>query len=325
MSIRIVYTDYYYDSVEVELAILRALPDVRIVDLTALAPGGITAPGALTEHVQDADGLVTQFASINAQVMDAMPNCRIIARHAIGVDTIDVPAASARGITVANVPDYCVEEVSDTAVAHILNAVRRIAEADSLLRQGRWSYAAVAPLSRFDQLTCGLLGFGNIGRRVAEKLRPFGPRLIAHDAYLREDGSFAWVDRVDAGTLLRESDVLSIHVPLNPQTQHMINGEALSMMKPGVIIVNTSRGGVVDQTALITAVERGHVRYAGLDVLEEPDAEYARSEVLRLGERVAVTPHLGWYSEQSIQELKEKTARNVVSMFETGKPLYAVN
>ena len=157
MSRTIVYTDYYYDSVQAEFDLLSTLPDVRIVDLTEVKKGGITAPEELVEHVADADALVTQFAVINADVMDAMPNCRIIARHAIGVDTIDLTAARERGIVVSNVPDYCIEEVSDTAMAHILNGVRRIGEADRLLRAGEWAYSKIMPLNRFSEMTVGLL------------------------------------------------------------------------------------------------------------------------------------------------------------------------
>ena len=325
MSTCVVYTDYYYDSVEEEFAILRTLPDIQIVDLTKISPGGITAPAELIKHVGEADALITQFATIDAGVMDAMPKCKIIARHAIGVDAIDVEAASNRGIKVANVPDYCIEEVSDTAMAHILNGTRRLSEADALLRRGHWSYSAISPLTRISNLTCGLLAFGNIARRVAEKLRPFGCRVIAHDPYIARDENYSWIDFVDRETLFGESDVLSIHTPLNSQTKHTIDAKAFSAMKTGVVLVNTSRGGVIDQAALAAAIKNGRVRYAGLDVLEEPDADYGKSPILQLGERVLVTPHLGWYSEQSIQELKAKTARNVVSLFQTGKPIYSVN
>ncbi|MBU8912593.1 MAG: C-terminal binding protein [Spirochaetales bacterium] len=324
MSHTIVYTDYYYDSVQAEFDLLSTLPDVRIVDLTEVKKGGITAPEELVEHVADADALVTQFAVINADVMDAMPNCRIIARHAIGVDTIDLTAARERGIVVSNVPDYCIEEVSDTAMAHILNGVRRIGEADRLLRAGEWAYSKIMPLSRFSEMTVGLLAFGAIARRVAEKLRGFRVKVLAYDAYAKPTPEFDWVEFVPLDRLLAEADVISIHVPLNDETHHMVNEKVFEAMKPGVVLVNTSRGGVIDQAALADAIARGVVRHAGLDVLEEPDAEYAESPVLA-SEQVTVSPHLGWYSEQSIEDLKMKTARNVAEMLTNGKPLYTVH
>ena len=293
------------------------------MDLTEVKKGGITAPEELVDRVGDADALVTQFAVINADVMDAMPNCRIIARHAIGVDTIDLTAARERGIVVSNVPDYCIEEVSDTAMAHILNGVRQISEADRLLRAGEWAYSKIMPLSRFSEMTVGLLAFGAIARRVAEKLRGFRVKVLAYDAYAKPTPEFDWVEFVPLDQLLAEADVISIHVPLNDETHHMINDKVFEAMKPGVVLVNTSRGGVIDQAALADAIAGGVVRHAGLDVLGEPDAEYAESPILAC-ERMTVSPHLGWYSEQSIEDLKMKTARNVAEMLTNGRPLYTV-
>jgi D-3-phosphoglycerate dehydrogenase / 2-oxoglutarate reductase len=322
MSIKVVYTDYYYDSVQIEFDLLKSELDVEIVDLTKVVPGGIKEPADLIPHLQGADALVTQFARITSEVMDAMPGCRVIARHAIGLDTIDLEAAHQRGIAVANVPDYCIEEVSDTAMAHILNAARRVSESAALLMAGRWSYAAISPLTRIAEQTVGLLAFGNIARRVADKLQPYGCRIIAHDINAEPDQKYRYVELVDMDTLLAQSDIFSIHVPLGPQTHHMIDAQAFTRMKKGVVIVNTSRGGVIDQVALTAALKSGQVRFAGLDVLEEADAEYASSPMLELGERVAVSPHVSWYSEESIRDLKTKTARNVIETFTRGNPLY---
>lgn len=325
MGLKVVYTDYFYDSVELEFEILHELDNLQVVDLTEMQAGGIKEPQALIEHVKDADAIVTQFAKITSEVIDAMPKCRVIARHAIGVDTIDVPAASSRNIVVANVPDYCIEEVSDTAIAHILNAVRHISESDRLLRDGRWEYQRIKPTQRFSQQTVGLLAFGHIARRVAEKLRPFGCRVLAHDPYAEGLSGYEWVEFVPLETFLAESDVVSVHVPLNPQTHHMLNRQRFEMMKEGAIVVNTSRGGVIDQDALADAVRGGHIRAAGLDVLEAAESEYADNALLELGERVAISPHVAWYSEHSIRELKEKTARNVLGVLKGGEPLYRVN
>lgn len=325
MGLKVVYTDYFYDSVELEFEILHELEDVQVVDLTEMQAGGIKDPQALIEHVSDADAIVTQFAKITREVIDAMPKCKVIARHAIGVDTIDVAAASERNIVVANVPDYCIEEVSDTAIAHILNAVRHISESDRLLRAKEWEYSHIKPTQRLSRQTVGLLAFGHIARRVAEKLRPFECRILAHDPYAEGQPGYEWVDFVSLETFLAESDVVSVHVPLNPQTHHMLNRQRFEMMKKGAIVVNTSRGGVIHQDALADAVRSGHIRAAGLDVLEAAESEYADNALLELGERVAISPHLAWYSEHSIRELKEKTARNVLGVLKSGEPLYRVN
>lgn len=325
MAFKVVYTDYYYESVELEFELIRQeIPDAEIVDLTKLRDGGIKESDELVSHVTGANALVTQFARIDSAVMDAMPECRVISRHAIGLDTIDLEAAKERGILVANVPDYCIEEVSDTALAHILNGVRRVSEANALLRTGRWSYSAISPLKRLSEMTVGLLAFGSIARRLSEKLRPLRCTVLAHDVATIPEEEYPWVEFVGMDELLANADVISIHAPLSSQTRHLIDADMITKMKHGVVLVNTSRGGVIDQSALTRALRNGAVRFAGLDVLEEAETEYSESEILSIGERVAVTPHLGWYSEQSVQELKTKTARNVIETYVTGQPLYRV-
>jgi D-3-phosphoglycerate dehydrogenase len=321
---KIVFTDYYYPDNTREREILGRLGDVEILDCTKLVPGGVKGEEEVLEHASDADALIVQFAKISRKVIQGLKNCRIISRYAIGVDTIDVEAAREKGIAVANVPDYCIEEVSDTALAHIFNCVRKVTKANNLLHAGEWAYDKIKPIRRFGALTVGLLAFGHIARRVAEKLRLFGNPIMACDPYFQDKDQYPWVEFLDLEELLRRADVISIHAPLTKQTHHLIGRERLARIKKGMIIVNTSRGGLIEESALAEAIEDGRVAAAGLDVLEYSDEDYAKSLLMRYPDRVFITPHMGWYSEEAIVDLQCKTALNVYEMLVNGKPIYQV-
>jgi D-3-phosphoglycerate dehydrogenase len=321
---KIVFSDYYYPNIDQELAILSRLGEVEVVDCTRISPGGIKDSVRLLEHAADADALIVQFAQVDRSLVEGMKKCRIVSRYAIGVDTIDLAAAREKGIVVANVPDYCLEEVSDTAVAHMLNCVRKLSLASDLLKRGDWAYERVKPVRRFNSLTVGLLAFGNIARRVAEKLHAFGNPILACDPYFQHQEQFPWVEFVSLEELLARADILSIHAPLNQETYHLVDAQRLALLKPGAIVVNTSRGGLVDENALLEAVRSGRVAAAGLDVLEYPDADYAKSVLMQLPDQVVINPHMGWYSEEAIQDLQCKVALNVYEMLANGKPLYRV-
>ncbi len=324
MAFKIIFTDYYYPDNAREVAILEKLDEVEIVDLTKVKPGGIIEPEELIPYVRDADAVIIQFGKITSEVIAAMEKCRIIARYAIGVDVVDLDAARAKGIVVANVPDYCIEEVSDTAVAHIMNSLRAVTHANYLIHENSWEYEKIKPLKRISECTIGLLAFGNIGRRTAEKLRAFNCRILAFDPMFSAAKAWDWVEFVSLNELLRQADVISVHAPLNDKTHNMLNADVFSKMKDGVSIVNTSRGGLINELVLISALKTGKVKYAGLDVLDLQDADYNISELLKYPEQVTITPHLGWYSESSIAELQRKVGENVYGMLKNGKPLYRV-
>jgi D-3-phosphoglycerate dehydrogenase len=321
---KIVFTDYYYPDNKTEMEVLGKIADVEIIDCTKVVSGGVKEEDQVLEYASDADALIVQFAPITRRVIEGLKNCRIISRYAIGIDNIDITAAREKGIVVANVPDYCIEEVSDTAIAHILNCVRKIALANNLFHNGDWAYAKIKPIRRFGDLTIGFIAFGNIARRVAEKLRPYGNTMLACDPYYQDKGRYPWVEFLSLEELLGRSDVISIHIPLNKDTKYFINRDRLALLKKGTIIVNTSRGGVIDETALAEAIEDGKVAVAGLDVLDYPDEDYAKSILMKYPDRVFITPHMGWYSEEAITDLQRKTALNVYEMLTNGKPLYQV-
>jgi len=308
---RIVFSDYYYPHIDREREVLSRLGEVEIVDLTRVQPGGITDPEQLLPFVARADALIHQFARVTAQVIEAMTRCRVIARYAIGLDTVDLEAARAKGIKVANVPDYCIEEVSDTAIAHIFNCLRKVALANGLLRSGGWSYDRIKPIRRFSELTVGLVAFGNIARRVAEKLRPFGVGLAACDPYFDRQEEYGWVRFGSLEEVLGQADIVSLHAPLTEETKWLIDRPQFEAMKKGVILVNTSRGGLINEAALAEALKSGQVAQAGLDVVDKADVDYAKSELLSFPEQVFITPHMGWYSEEAIADLQRKTALNV--------------
>jgi D-3-phosphoglycerate dehydrogenase len=321
---KIVFTDYYYPDNDAERTILEQLDGAEIVDCTKIKEGGVKDEEGVLEYGADADALIVQFARISAEVIEGLNKCRIISRYAIGVDNIDVAAAREKGIVLANVPDYCIEEVSDTAIAHMQNCLRKVSLANDLLHRGEWVYERIRPLHRFATLTVGLIAFGNIARRVAEKLRPYGNRIVAFDPYFEDRQSYGWVEFLPLEDVLGQADILSVHAPLNPETRHLLDSDQFGIMKKGVILVNTSRGGLISEEALIRALENGTVALAGLDVLESSDTEYGQSALLRFPERVFITPHMGWYSEESVRDLQRKTALNVYEMLTRGEPLYSV-
>jgi D-3-phosphoglycerate dehydrogenase len=324
MAYKIIIADYYYANVLQEIEILGRLENVEIIDLTRYKEGGIIEPDELIPFIVDADAVIVQFAKLTEKVINSMKKCKIIARYAIGVDNIDIKAAKANGIVVSNVPDYCIEEVSDTAITHIMNCVRALTESNFLIHENRWKYDSIKPLKRFSESTVGLIAFGNIGRRTAEKLRPFGCKILAFDPVFEDFQKYEWVSSVSYDELLSNSDVISIHAPLNEETLHMLDDEAFSKMKDGVSIVNTSRGGLIDENALIRYLEKGRVRRASLDVLDCFDSSYNVSPLLKYPGKVTITPHLGWYSETSIAELQRKVAENIYGFFMTGQPRYKV-
>jgi len=321
---KVVFTDYYYPDNDTERKILEQLDGVQLVDCTKIKEGGVKDEQGVLEYGADADALIVQFARISAKAIEGLNRCRIISRYAIGVDNIDVTAAKEKGIVVANVPDYCIEEVSDTAIAHMQNCLRKVSLSNDMLHRGQWAYERIRPLHRFATLTVGLIAFGHIARRVAEKLKPYGNRIVTFDPYFQDRQHYGWVEFLPLEDVLEQADILSVHAPLNKETRHLIDRDQFGMMKKGVILINTSRGELISEEALIDALENGTVALAGLDVLESPDTEYGQSALLRFPDRVFITPHIGWYSEESVRDLQRKTALNVYEMLTKGEPLYSV-
>jgi len=307
-----------YADVDIEKAVLRDVPGVEIVESRT------RDEAEFMREVADADAVILQYAPCTASVIAAMTRAKVIVRYGIAVDNIDVVAARSRGITVCHVPSYCLDEVSNHALALMLALHRCLFMADRLLRGGRHSLEALRPIPRLSEAVIGLVGFGGIARRLAEKSRPLFSEIISCDPNIDgEEMAACNVRRVESEELFRESDFISIHVPLTPGTRHLVNKRLLSTMKASAFLVNTSRGAVIDESALIDALREKRIAGAGLDVFEtEPLPE---DNPLRSFENVILTHHVAWYSEGAIKELKETAAREAVRVLAGEPPLHEVS
>ena len=325
---KIVFTDYYFEDINKEIKILNKLGNVEIIDCNNFISGEIGNEEKILTYLKrtkaiDANALIVNHAIIGKKIISQLKNCKIIARYGVGADNIDLKAACEAGIIVANVPDYCTEEVSDNAIAYILACVRKIFQQNHILKSNiKWSYEKIKPIRRLSKLTIGLLSFGNIAKKVAEKLRGFNLNIITYDPYFSDKEKYNWVKFVTLDELLNNSDVISIHTTLNKETHHLINKDSIKKMKDGVFIINTSRGGLIDETALLDALKSTKIAGAGLDVLEYNDEiDYPKSPLTKF-DNVIITPHTSWYSEDAVYELQIKTAKNVYKMLSEGKPEY---
>jgi D-3-phosphoglycerate dehydrogenase len=275
----------------------------------------------LVQVCREADGLISQYVLLPRRVLENLSRCLVIARYGVGVDSIDLKAATDLGIIVANVPDYCMDEVADQTLALILTLVRKSAFFDQKVKAGRWDFRLGRPLHRLRGKTMGLIGCGRNGLEVAKRISGFGVRVIAFDPYLQK--GVEGIELGDFDSVLKESDFLSIHCPLNDATRHLIGDQEFQKMEKRPLVINTSRGAIIYEPALIRALEQGLVSGAGLDVLEKepPDSE---NPLLRM-ENVILSPHIGFYSEESIRELKRSTARSVVDVLTGRWPRSVVN
>lgn len=263
------------------------------------------------ERGRDADALVVQWAPITHEVVQALPRCKLISRYGIGLDMIDVEAATERGIAVANVSDYCLEEVAAHTTAMLLALSRRLPLLDASVRAGTWDARTIAHgIAPMSELTLGLIGFGRIARLVARPLQALGVRVLASDPVApAEEG----IEIVPLEALLGRSDLISLHCPLTPQTRHLIDRRTLGLVKRGAILVNTSRGELIDEDALVAALEDGSIAAAALDVFaaEPPAAD----SPLRRCDNVLLSPHAAWYSDRALERLRSGAVQNVIDFF----------
>jgi D-3-phosphoglycerate dehydrogenase len=284
-------------------------------------------PGELLARLQEKDGAVTQLTDhFTAEVLGALPKLRVIANVAVGYDNIDVEAATERKILVTNTPGVLTDTTADFAFALLMAAARRIAEADRFLRAGRWREWNVDLLCGHDihGSTLGLIGMGRIGQSVARRARGFAMRVLYHDAIRQDPQSEKdlGIEFVPLETLLREADFLSVHVPLLPETEKLIGAGELAQMKKTAILVNTSRGPVIDEKALADALANGTIAAAGLDVFErEPEVE---PKLLEL-ENVVLAPHIASASTETRKKMCMMAAENAIAALEGRRPENLVN
>ena len=276
-------------------------------------------------QVSNADAIMVREATVSRPMIEAMQQCRVIVRYGVGVDNIDSQAAKEKGIYVANVPDYGSEDVAEHALALLLAATRRIATRNRDVRDGQWGIGQREPMFRLAGKILGVVGFGRISRCFVQKASGFGfKRILVVDPLLTdEQASQAGVTRVNLDTLCREADFISLHAPLTPDTHHLIGEAELAKMKPSAVLVNTSRGGLIDEQALINALLQQRIFAAGLDVFESEPLS-AKSPLLQM-ENTLCTDHTAWFTEESVVELQSKAAHEVRRAFEGEHPLNWVN
>lgn len=271
-----------------------------------------------------ADAILVQYAPITDRVLAALPRLKAVGRYGVGVDTIDIAAASARGVAVCNVPDYCAEDVSDHAIALATSLARGIVMLDRNMRRGEQKLASVGALHRSAAQTFGVVGLGLIGSATARKAIGLGYAVLGYDPlYAAGTTTTGGVRVVELDELLSTSDIVSLHVPLVEATRHLIDAGALARMRPSAILINTCRGGVVDTAALVAALTSGQILAAGLDVFEEETLPLT-SPLFGLA-NVALTPHAGWYSEESYLELKRRAIENVTDVCLGRRPRNILN
>ena len=313
---KVVLTDYVWESLDVEEKTLQGL--ARLVALQTK-----TAAEFLSE-AEDCDALLNTYAGpITGDVMARMPRCRIIARYGIGVDTIDLDAATAAGIIVTNNPTYCIEEVAEHTMALLLACARKVALYDRLLRGGRWQVPPGKPIFRLVGRTLGLVGFGNIARTVAIRAAAVGMRVLFHDPFVAP-GQFAVpAEKRELDILLGESDFVSLHPPLVPETRGMMNDATLARMKPTAFLINCARGPIVDTAALVRALDAGRMAGCALDTTDpEPLPD---PHPLRGRDNVIITPHAAWYSEQAMVGLQAGAPSEVRRVLSGEWPINVVN
>jgi D-3-phosphoglycerate dehydrogenase len=272
----------------------------------------------------DADAILVTYAKLTRDILLQLTKCKAIGRFGLGVDNIDLPTAKEKGIAVNYVPDYCIREVSDHAMALLLALIRKVPLANRLVQAGRWEMPAVVPIRRLEGTVLGLIGFGHIPRLVVPKAQAFGMKVIAYDPFVKPDQFKALnVEGVDFDSLLKNSDYISVHAPLLPATRGMLNADAFAKTKKGVYIVNTARGPLIDEPALIAALDAKQVGGAALDVVTtEP---LAKDSPLLGRDNVIVTPHTGFYSVEALEELQTKCAADVARVLSGEKAVYPIS
>ena len=315
---KVVYTDWVYKDDVIEMKRFGAAGyDFQIASAHDEA--------TLIKECRDADAVMISFADMNANIINAMEKCKIIVRCGMGFNNVDIPAATAKGTMVANVQKYCLEEVSDHAIALMLTLLRKTAYLSRLLQKGIWNPALARPIPRLNELTLGVYGLGGISSRVAAKAKAFGMEVAAYDLYL-PDNHFQQmgVKRIEKEEdLFRISDVLSIHLPLNSATAGIITYDKMKLMKSTAIFLNTARGGLVDEDGLIRALQEGTIGGAGLDVLVDEFPDMANP--LFQMDNVVVTPHIAYYSEGADVDLRNYACDQVIGALENGAPQFFLN
>ena len=319
----VVITDYDFADVSVETEILETA-GAEVVALQAKQESD------LFDIAPRCAAMMNQYARIGHETITRMKRCEVIARYGVGVDIVDVDAATDKGILVTNVQDYCTEEVADHAIALWLTLARKLPDYDRATHAGIWQWQSGQPVYRIRGRTMGIVSLGKIGQAILARARAFGVTVIAYDPFLPTDvAANIGVELVNKADLLARSDYLLMQAPMTPDTHHFLSDAEFAAMKPGAILVNTGRGPTVDNAALFRALDEGHLAAAGLDDPEEEPAKRANwspdDNPLFKHPKVIVTPHAAYYSEESILAARVKAATQVAKVLTGQEPDYTVN
>lgn len=315
---KVVMTDDRHKTYEEEKLVLGSIGiDVIIANCSTTQE--------VIDTCKDADGIMVNLAPMPAEVIQKLEKCKVISRYGVGFDNVDLAACTKKGIYLANVPDYCAEEVSDQALALMMACARKVARRDAQVRSGLWNIGKSDPIYRIAGKTFSFLGFGTIGRCLFRKLQGFNfSRILVYDPFIdAETIKSMGAEKAEWEEALSAGDFISVHMPLNEKTRGIINATAFAMMKQTAIIINTSRGPVIDENALIDALTSGKINSAGLDVHTKEPLD-KNSPLFNIPNCV-LTDHVGWYSEEAMSELKRKVAENVRDVLLGGKPKYPLN
>jgi D-3-phosphoglycerate dehydrogenase / 2-oxoglutarate reductase len=312
---KVLVTDSDYPSLDIEADVLAAAGH-------QLLTASCKTPEDVIEAAAGVDALLVQYAPITAAVFEALPQLRVVTRYGVGVDVVDLEAASRHGVWVCNVPDYGTAEVALHAVAMLLALLRNLAGHDREVRAGHWNYQLGGELRRPGSLTLGVVGLGRIGRMAAERAAPWFGAAVGYDPYLPDSEWPDGLERLDLQDVFARSSAITLHLPLTEATFGLVGTDLLERMPMGSYLVNTARGGLVDLDALLEALESGRLAGVALDVF--PAEPPPREHPLLTHPRALITPHVAWYSTDSEVELRRKAAQNIVDWARTGRPTYAV-
>jgi len=317
MRFKVAVTDYVFPNLDIEKQELQKI-EAELIESTGSDEENII------KVAKDADAILNCYAELTPRVIESLKKCQIIARYGIGVNNVSMPTATKKGIIVTNVPGYCVEEVSDHALALILACTRKICQLNKTVKNGKWDFKDYRPMYRLEGQTLGIVSFGKIPRRLVEKVSAYKFNIIAYDPYVDKEIAAKYnVKLVTLEELLKESDIITVHAPLTKETEGMFGSEQFKIMKNSAYLINTARGGLVKDNELAQALKEGEIAGAGLDLLE--DEKVNSHHPLVSLENVIITPHSAFYSEEALKDLQYKAVQEVVRVLTGKTPKSCVN
>ena len=315
---KVVVLSKYTSGYEYEIKALKQIPDAEFIISPAVEEDDVI------EAIRDAEVVLFTATKINERVINSLERCKLILRYGIGYDNVDLAAAAARGIYVCNAPKYGVIDVAEHALSLIFATAKMTVRMNDRVRDGAWGSGGMGPFIRLSGKTLGIWGFGNIGRALCKMVSGLGMRVITCDPYVSEETAReCGAEKVELDEMLSLSDFVSVHMPLNDKTRHSVNGEIFAKMKKTAIIINTSRGAVIDEQALIEALENKTIAGAGLDVFEDEKSPVDKR--LTSARNVALTPHVAWNTDVAVTAIHEEVGNNVVRYLKGERPESIVN